>query len=291
MERDLIQDDPLGNKSNNPEPWGKSMSIFNNRNKKKAIIGMVHLAPMPGTPFYIEGSYQQTLDRAVADATALYRGGTTGCLVQTIDKVYPTKDKADPARVAAVANIVHEIAKATGPDFQIGVQILRNAIKASLAVAQVSGGSFLRCGALVGATLTNDGLMEANPLTVMQYRKRLNAMNIKLIAEINSMHFKALDGTPTVELAKSAMDVGADAVSIGSPDEALTVAMIGDIRAALPHAPIFLAGYTNHDNARRMLALADGAFVGSCLEEGSWGSAVDENRVHAYMAQVNAAGE
>ena len=266
------------------------MLKINTHSKTKVIIGMVHLAPMPGTPFYEEGSYQSTLDRALADATALYQGGATGCLVQTIDKVYPTEDEADPARVAAVANIVHEIAKATGPEFHIGVQILRNAIQASLAVAQVSGGSFLRCGALVGATMTSDGLMEANPLAVAQYRKRLNAMDIKLIAEIYSMHFKAMDGTPIVELAKSAMGVGADAVSIGSPDEALTVAMIDDIRAALPDAPIFLAGYTNHDNARRMLALVDGAFVGSCLEEGAWGSAVDEDRVRSYMAQVNGPG-
>lgn len=262
------------------------MTLLNTQSKNKVIIGMVHLAPMPGTPFYKEGSYQQVLDRAIADATALYRGGATGCLVQTIDRVYPTKDEADPARVAAVANIVHEIAKATAPEFQIGVQILRNAIRASLAVAKVSGGSFLRCGALVGATMTNDGIMEANPLAVMQYRQQLNATHIKLIAEINSMHFKALDGTPTVELAKSAMGVGADAVSIGSPDEALTVAMIGEIRAALPDAPIFLAGYTNHDNARRMLTLADGAFVGSCLEKEGWGSAVDEKQVRSYMRQV-----
>jgi len=261
--------------------------MLNFQSKKKTIIGMVHLAPMPGTPFYKEGSFHKTLDRAVADATALYRGGASGCLVQTIDKVYPTEDEADPARVAAVANIVNEISKATGPDFYIGVQILRNALKASLAVAKVSGGSFLRCGALVGSTMTSDGIMEANPLAVMEYRKRLDAMNIKLIAEIYSMHFKALDGTPVVELAKAAMNAGADAVSIGSPDETLTVSMISDIRDALPDAPIFLAGYTNHDNAQRMLALVDGAFVGSCLEIGAWGSAVDEARVRAYMEQVN----
>lgn len=263
------------------------MPLFKTHGKKKVIIGMVHLAPMPGTPFYEVGSYPRIRDRAIADAAALYHGGATGCLVQTIDKVYPVKDEADPARVAAVANIVHEIAKATGPKFQIGVQILRNAIRASMAVAQVSGGSFLRCGALIGATMTNDGLMTADPHSVMQYRQQINAHHIKLIAEINSMHFKALDGTPTVALAKAAMDVGADAVSIGSPDEALTIAMIDDIRAALPDAPIFLAGYTNHANARRMLALVDGAFVGSCLEKDGWGSAIDEALVRKYMEQVD----
>jgi predicted TIM-barrel enzyme len=207
--------------------------------------------------------------------------------VQTIDQVYSTEDEADPARIAGVANIVHEIARSTGPEFQIGVQILRNAIQASLAVAKVSGGSFLRCGALVGTTMTGDGLMESNPLAVMRYRRQLNAMDIKLIAEIHSMHFKALDGTSPVEIARDAIRVGADAVSLGDPDESLTLEMIGAVRQALPDTPILLAGYTNHDNAARLLPAVDGAFVGTCLEKGSWGSAIDEERVRAYMSIVS----
>ena len=113
------------------------MRTFDTLGKKKAVIGMVHLEPLPGTPFYVEGSFAQIVDKAVTSAAALHRGGATGCLVQTIDRVYSTKDEADPARVAAVATIVNEIGKATGPEFQIGVQILRNAIQASLAVATV----------------------------------------------------------------------------------------------------------------------------------------------------------
>ena len=34
---------------------------------------------------------------------------------------------------------------------------MRNALKASLAVAKVAGGSYIRAGALVGATLTPQG--------------------------------------------------------------------------------------------------------------------------------------
>ncbi len=259
------------------------MRTFDTPGKKKVIIGMVHLGPMPGTPFYEEGSYQKILERAVTDATTLYRGGADGCLVQTIDRVYPTEDTADPARIAAVANIVHEIFKATGPEFQIGVQILRNAIQASLAVAKVSGGTFLRCAALVGSTMTADGLVDANPLAVMQYRRRLHAMNIKLIAEVHSMHFKSLDGTPPADIARAAVNAGADAVSLGDPDEETTLKLIGEVRTALPDTPIFLPGYTNHENAGRLLPVVDGAFVGTCLEKSGWGSAIDEGRVRAYM--------
>jgi predicted TIM-barrel enzyme len=51
--------------------------------------------------------------------------------------------------------------------------------------------------------------------------------------------------------------------------------------------PVILAGYTNHENAGRMLAAADGAFVGTCLERGGWGGSIDVERVRAYMDVVN----
>lgn len=254
--------------------------------QNRTIIGMVHLPPLPGTPFYEQGGYERAVKKAVSDATALYRGGASGCLVQTIDRVYPTGDEADPLRVAAVANIVRAIAQATAPPFQIGVQILRNAISASLAVALASGGSFVRCAALVGATMSHDGIVEANPLAVTSYRRRIGAMNIAMIAEVRSMHYRALNGEAVAETARAAAGAGAGALSLGDPDEAESQSLVREVRAAVPRLPIFLAGYTNHENAARRLAEVDGAFVGTCLEKGEWGSAVDEERVRAYMQIV-----
>lgn len=264
------------------------MRVFAQLGRKKVVLGMIHLGTMPGTPFYEEGSYEATLERAVADATALYEGGADGCLVQTVDRVYSRDDDSDPARVAGVANIVRAIDKATGPGFQVGVQIMRNALRASLAVAKVCNGSYLRCGALVGATLTASGMVEANPYELLQYRKMIGAGHVKLIAEVDSMHFSWFGGKPTAEVARAAHYAGADAVSLGSPDEERTLAMIRDVRRAVPGLPVILAGYTNHANAARMLAEADGAFVGTCLERDGWGGAIDLERVREYVAIVEA---
>src|SRR5919108_1287672 len=166
------------------------MRIFENLGKKKIVIGMVHLLPLPGTPFYQEGNVERALTKAVADATALYHGGADGCLIQTVDRVYPARDEADYARVAAMAITVKAVADATGPEFQIGVQIMLNALKASVAVATVCGGTFLRCTALVGATVSAVGMVEANPHDFLTYRAQIGAQRIKLIAEVNSRHFR-----------------------------------------------------------------------------------------------------
>jgi hypothetical protein len=267
------------------------MRSFDNLGKKKVVIGMIHLLPLPGTPFYQEGNVEKALDKAVADATALYEGGADGCLIQTVDRIYPTTDEADYARVAAMAAMTRAVAEVTGPNFQIGVQIMVNALKASLAVAKVCDGSFLRCTALVGATLSPSGLVQANPLDFFAYRTRLGAEGIKLIAEVDSMHFKWLGGDKSAaEVARLALRMGAHAVEVAHPDEASNARLVHEIKQTLPDVPVILGGYTNHENAARRLAKADGAFVGSCLEAEGWGSRVDIARVRAYMDIVATLG-
>jgi predicted TIM-barrel enzyme len=59
--------------------------------------------------------------------------------------------------------------------------------------------------------------------------------------------------------------------------------MIASVREKTPRTPVLLAGYTNHENAARLLAAADGAFVGTCLEPGGWGGRIDAGRVRAYV--------
>lgn len=260
------------------------MRVFDTLGKRKVVLGMVHLPPLPGTPFYDEGSFQRTLEVAVVSACALAEGGADGCLVQTVDRVYATGEESDPARTAAVALIVNAVAAATGEGFQIGVQLMANALKASLAVAKVAGGSYIRAGALVGATLTPHGMVEARPLEVMDYRVKIGAQQVKVIAEVESMHFRWFGGDrPVAQVARAARGAGADAVSLGHPDEDTTLQMIAAVREAVPGLPVILAGYTSHGNAARLLAAADGAYVGTCLERDGWGGQIDPGRVRAYV--------
>lgn len=262
------------------------MRTFDSLGKKKVVLGLVHLKPMPGTPNYEEGMFEESLEKAIHDALALQNGGADGCLIQTVDRIYPKADEADYTRVAGMAALVHAVAKVVRPDFQIGAQIMWNGIKPSLAVAKVCDASFTRCTALVGATLTPFGMVEADPYSVMQYRKSIGAQHIKMIAEIEGMHFKWFGGKPIAEIARSAAMVGAAAVEIAIQDEEANARAIAEVRKAMPDLPIILGGYTNHENAARRLALADGAFVGTCLEEGGWGRRIDEKKVRDYMEIV-----
>ena len=127
-------------------------------------------------------------------------------------------------------------------------------------------------------------MVEGRPLEVMEYRAKIGAGHIKIIAEVESMHFRWFGGDkPVAEVARAAVSAGADAVALADRDEARTVEMIASVREAVPGVPVILSGYTSHQNAARLLAAADGAFVGSCLEHGGWGGQIDADRVRAYM--------
>lgn len=249
------------------------------------VIGTVHLAPLPGTPFHAEGSLDRTLADAVESAQALEAGGADGCLLQTVDRLYTVHDDADPARTAALTLLTRAVRVATGPGFAIGVQMMRNAVRASLAVSALCGGSFVRATALVGATMSTHGIVTADPLAVMGYRRQLGADAVQVIADVDSMHFSWLGGgKETGEVARAARGVGAGAVAVGHPDPDTALGMIRSVRERAPGLPVVLAGWTDHGNAARLTTAADGAFVGGCLE--GPGGIVNEARVRRYVEIV-----
>lgn len=251
---------------------------------RKCILGMVHLQPLPGTPYHEPGSFHRTLETAVASARALHEGGADGCLVQTVERVYSVDDDADPARVAAATLVVQAVVDATGGGFLVGVQLMRNAVRASLAVAKVAGASFVRAGALVGATMTEHGLVRANPMAVMEYRNKIGARDVEIVADVDSGAFRWFgEERPAGDVAKRALAVGADAVAVGHPDEEEALRKVESVRRTAPGARVFLSGGTTHANAARLLAAVDGAFVGACLESGGWGGRIDAERVRAYV--------
>jgi membrane complex biogenesis BtpA family protein len=242
---------------------------------------MVHLEPLPGTPFHEPGSFERLLATAVSSACALARGGAHGCLVQTVDRVYEAHDESDPARTAAMGIIVHAVKQATPHSFTVGVQMMRNAIVPSLGVAKVTGAQFIRATALVGSSHSDGGTLRGDPYAAMDYRKRIDAGDVLVIADIATLHHRPSEEVG--ELARRAARAGAGAVAVGNPDERRSLEWIASVRRSAPQVQVFLSGHTNHNNAARLLLHADGAFVGTCFEKGAWGGVIDEESVAEYI--------
>ena len=217
----------------------------------KTLYGVIHVPPLPGTPFYRSGSFSESKAHVSAQASQMREGGLDGVLLQTADRVYSVDDNSDPARVAAMTLLAQQIVTATEPGFAVGVQIMRHAVSASLAVAKLTGSAFVRVDALVGATLSTQGWVTPDPLSIMAYRRTLEAVDIAVIADIDSMHFRWPDAREsTGGVARRAVNVGADAVCIADPDEDATLRKIADVRRSAPGAQVFLGGHVTVGNGR-----------------------------------------
>ncbi len=254
---------------------------------KKLVFGLIHLKPLPGTPYYKEGDYERSIDKAVADAQALLKGGADGCLIQSVDKVYPSVDDTDYVRVSCLSVIAQEVRRIAGPDFKIGVQLMWNCITPSLAVAKACKADFTRCTALVGTTESIYGTVEANPLKVMNYRNQIGARGVDMIAEISGYHFLGeYDKANLQSLARGAMTVGAEAVEVYHKDEEMNNRMVQDIKEISSDIPVVLGGGTNVENVVRRMKHADAVLVGSCFENGKWGGNIDPEIVKEYVGRL-----
>lgn len=263
------------------------MSLFDNNPKKKYVIGLVHLLPLPGTPLHEEGNFEKSLAKALRDATALKNGGADGCLLQTSERIYPSGDDTDYARVATMAVIAHEVRKAVGIEFKLGVQMMWNCITPSLAVAKSCNADFTRNVVMFGTSTSPYGLINANPEKVQLYRNKLGLKNLSMIAEVDGYHYKWFGPETSIqEKASMAIKVGADAVEIVHPDEETNNRMVHEIKASNPSIRVVLGGKTNLENVSRRMKEADAVLVGAYFEKNGWGGFVDEERVRNYVEVV-----
>lgn len=258
---------------------------------KKLIIGCIHLLPMPNTPHYKEGDYDRSIEKALRDLEALKKGGADGCLIQTVDGIFPAGDDTDYVRVACMSAIGSEVRKLAGPKFLLGVQLMWNCITPSLAAALACHADFTRCTALTGTTESAFGPIVAEPLKVQNYRRHIGADNVAMIAEVAGYHFLSDGGYDKKKLianARNALTVGANAIEVFHSDEQLNEQMVLDLKEAFD-VPVVLGGGTDIENAARRLHYADCAIVGSCFEKGNWGGDVQWDAVRDYTAGVRAA--
>ena len=122
----------------------------------KPIIGMIHLPALPGAPLN-DKSMEELTEFAVSEATKLETAGLDGAIVENAGDAPFFRDKAPPITIAAMATIVGEIRRHTS--MKIGVNILRNCCLEALSVAFAGKADFIRCNVVIGAYVTDQGII------------------------------------------------------------------------------------------------------------------------------------
>ncbi len=263
-------------------------AVFGNR--RRPLIGVVHLAPLPGSPRYA-GSMARVIERALADAEKLARGGLDALIVENFGDApfYPSWVPRET--VAALASAAAAVARAVS--IPVGVNALRNDGAAAVACAVAAGASFVRVNVLTGAAVGDQGILEGCAHEVARLRADLRAPGLAVLADVSVKHAASLAARPIGQEAKDAVERGlADAVILSGPrtGEPADLARIADVRRAVA-APILVGSGVRADSVAGVLKLCDGVIVGTALETGGRsGAPVDSARVKAFVAAAKRNG-
>jgi uncharacterized protein len=252
---------------------------------ERTLIGMVHLAPLPGSPRW-ESSMEHAIGLAVADARALSEGGMDALLVENYGDVPFTAGRVEPATIAAMAVIVAAL-RAAVPGVPVGVNVLKNDPRAALAVACATGARFIRVNVHAGAVVADQGIVQSDAYHTLRDR-RLLAADVRLFADVQGKHAVPL---APVELEQEARDLVhrglADALVVSgrATGDATPLADVKRVRSAVPSAPLLVGSGVTADTVAELLSVADAAIVGTFVKrEGHVGNPVDPERVRRLVA-------
>jgi membrane complex biogenesis BtpA family protein len=253
----------------------------------KAVIGMVHLEPLPGSPRWA-GSMEEVTRAAVADARALADGGADAVLVENFGDVPFSPGRVDAACVAAMAAVATEIRRAVS--LPLGINALRSDARSALAVATAVGARFIRVNVHTGAVVADQGILASGAHDTLRYRRLLGS-SVALLADVQSKHATPLAAVPIEHEARDSVHRGlADGLIVSGEATGLPpkTSDLERVRLAVPGTPLLVGSGASAENAGDLLARADGLIVGTSVKrDGVVTNRVDPDRVRAL---VRAAG-
>lgn len=252
----------------------------------RAVIGVVHLPALPGSPGH-SLSRSEIFDHALADARALFDGGVSGVVVENFGDAPFFPDHVPQHTIADMTVIVRAIT-ALNPAIPVGVNVLRNDASAALAIAAASEGCFIRVNVHTAAMLTDQGWIEGKAQRTLRERKALGADHIAIAADVGVKHALRPDGFDLTQAAKDVTlrgQAGAVIVTGAATGAAADLHELQVVRDAVPSTPVFVGSGVDIHNIGSILDVADGVIVGTSLKAGGdVASPVDVERVKGLVA-------
>ncbi len=252
----------------------------------KPIIGPVQLLALPGSPGF-GGSVDAVVDAALEDARALVSGGVDGLILENMGDAPFFTSSVPEETVAAIGRVAGEMRRAA-PDVPLGVNVLRNAARASLAIAHAFGGSFIRVNVLTETYVTDQGSIEGVAAELLRARRLIGAEHVAIFADVHVKHAAPLLPRPIRDSALDMLERGGADVLVVSGSRTGAAADPGDVEAVSGlGADVVLGSGVTAGNAVEMLRAADGAIVATAFRPGGdLSKRVDRGSVDAFMDVV-----
>lgn len=251
---------------------------FSSRFGARAIFGMVHMLPLPGSPLF-GGSIDAVIDAAIADALALEAGGVDGIIFENFGDKPFFATTVDAVTIAAMTRVIAEAMREVEKPF--GVNVLRNDPAAALSIAAATGAAIIRVNVHTGAMLTDQGIIEGDAANTLRLRQRLNPDTL-IFADHLVKHATPLVASDPVQTAKDLRLRGlADAIIVTGAETgaAPDASRFEQLRRGAGDAPL-LAGSGVSESTASSFRFADGAIIGTAFKRnGDVAMPVEQERV------------
>lgn len=230
------------------------------------LVGVIHLPPLPG--YAASPGVEAVVGDALDDLRALVEGGVDAVLVEN-EHDRPHRVAAGRETIAVMTRVTRALVEAGAP-VRIGVEILLNDPEASLAVASAAGAAFIRTDYFTDPMFRPEyGVMRIDPAGLIDYRRRIGAETVLILADIQVKYARMLEPRTLQTSARLAAAAGADAlvVSGSRTGEAPSPADVSEAKLGAGPCPVMVGSGLAPDNAVGLLRVADGAIVGTSLQE------------------------
>jgi uncharacterized protein len=260
--------------------------------RRKVVIGVIHLLPLPGAPEYEGQPMDALVAHAVAEAGRYRAGGVDGLIVENHGDIpFSRPDRIGPETAACMAVVADAVRRAAG--CAIGINVLANAAIPALAVAKAAGAAFVRVNQWANAYVANEGLLDGPAGEAARYRAALRGRDIRVFADVHVKHgAHSITADRTIaELARDVEFFDAD-VAIATGQRTGDAATAEEIRAIAEGCslPVVTGSGATAANVGDILAVADGVIVASSLKrDGVWWNEVEPDRVQAFMQEADRA--
>ena len=257
----------------------------------KPVIGVVHLAALPGSPRYDGEAVAGIYAAGARDARTLAEGGIDGIIVENAsDLPFSRPEDIGPETVAALTAACLEIRAAVA--VPIGITCVANGVIPALAVAKAVGAKWVRANQWVNAYIANEGFLDGSAPKALRYRRAIDATDVRVFADVH-VKFGAHAITADRGIDEQARDAEwfdadvliATGTRTGSPTQADEV----DLVRSGTTLPVIVGSGLNPEQVPALFEVADGAIVGQWLKcDGRWWNPVDPRRVEQLMTAVAA---
>jgi membrane complex biogenesis BtpA family protein len=260
--------------------------------RRKAVIGVIHSLPLPGSPGYDGRPMTEIVDFAVAEAERYRAGGVDGLIVENHGDIpFSKPEHLGPETAAGMAVMTDAVRRASG--LTVGVNVLANGAIQALAVAKAAGAAFIRVNQWANAYVANEGFVEGPAAAATRYRAWLQAREVKIFADVHVKHgAHAITADRSIpELARDVEFFDADvAIATGQrTGDSATMEELSTIASGTA-LPVAVGSGVTPDNVGDILTVADAVIVASYLKrDGVWWNPVDPDRLNTFMAAVRRA--